>query len=124
MFMKKVLMLLATVILAASLPSCQKVVTHETPDSVALYTHPGSIPEAYTAGTRAVTITATCAWTAASEADWITVSPTSGERGIHEVILTYTENTSGNSRSGGVKFSVASGYSETYVLTQAPFLAN
>jgi hypothetical protein len=118
--MKKVLLSMAVALLAVTIaPSCQKEKVTTAPDSVALYTHPGE-PVSGEAGTKAVTISATCDWTVASRADWIVVSPESGEKGIREVILTYTENTGAAQRSGGVVFTARGGYSETYVLTQNP----
>ena len=118
--MKKVLMSIAVALLAVTLaPSCQKVEKPTRPDSVALYTHPGA-PVSYQAGTKGVTISATCDWTAASEASWVTVSPQSGEVGIHEVVLTYSENTGSTARSANVVFTAKGGQSETYVLTQNP----
>ena len=39
-------------------------------------------------------------------------------KGVKEVILTFTANTTGSQRSGDVVFSAGS-YSETYTLTQA-----
>lgn len=92
----------------------------KAPDSVYLYSTatPADSPEAAEGGTRSVTIFTTCAWTATSQADWISVSPASGsEKGIHAVHLTYTANASGAQRSGTVVFR-AGGYTETYTLTQ------
>jgi len=114
-------MLLAVASLAIGAVSCQKEIKHETPASIALYTHPGT-PETADAGVRAVTITATVdGWTATSQADWITVTLAAGmeyTKGVKEVLLSYTANTTGAQRSGDVVFSVGS-YSETYTLTQA-----
>ena len=73
--------------------------------------------ETVEAGTRAVTIAATCDWRAVSNDAWISVSPDSGDRGIHEVILSFSENTTGAVRHGSVTFSAGS-YSETFKLTQ------
>lgn len=118
--MKKVLLAIAAAVLAVAFaPSCQKVYKPVTPDSVALYTHPGD-PVAAEAGTKAVTISATADWTAASKADWILVSPASGTKGINEVVLTYSENATAAQRSGEVVFTAKGGQSETYVLKQNP----
>ena len=118
--MKKIL--LATTIILTALflaSSCQKQKQPVTVDSVALYTKPGD-PVSAAAGTKGVTISATCDWTVTSEADWISVSPSSGSRGINEVILNYTENTGKEPRSGKVVFTAKGGYSETYTLKQNP----
>ena len=118
--MKKVLMSFALALLAVVLaPSCQKVETPTRPDSVALYTHPGK-PVSYEAGTRGVTISATCDWTVKSDVSWVTVSPESGSVGIHEVVLSYSENTGTAARSANVVFTAKGGQSETFVLTQNP----
>lgn len=118
--MKKVLLLVVAAVLAVGVLSCQKEIRHETPASVALYTHPGK-PVPASAGTIGVTVSATVdGWTATSKADWITVAPAAGSeytKGVREVILTYTENTTGAPRSGDVVFSVGS-QGETYTLTQ------
>ena len=97
--------------------SCQKQETSETPESVALVTKPDSKGEAAAAGTRAVTIAATSDWTAVSNDEWITVNPTSGPKGMQEVILSFQENTTGAKRTGSVTFTAGT-YSETFVLTQ------
>lgn len=118
--MKKVLMTIAAVLITVAVaPSCQKEYKPSTPDSVALYTHPGN-PVSFKAGTKAVTITATTDWTASSSVNWITVSPSSGSRGINEVVLSYTENTGSAQRSGSVVFTSKGGYSESYELKQNP----
>lgn len=119
--MKNFLMLLAVAGLAIGVVSCQKERQHETPASVALYTHPGK-PVPAASGTIGVTVSATVdGWKAESRADWITVAIAPGSeftKGVREVILTYAENTTGAQRSGDVVFSVGS-QSETYTLTQA-----
>ncbi len=92
----------------------------KAPDSVFLYSTstPAGNPEPAEGGVRSVTIFTTCAWTATSQASWITVSPASGsEKGIHAVHLTFAANDSGAQRSGTVLFQ-AGGYSETYTLIQ------
>ena len=54
---------MAVALLAVTIaPSCQKEKVTTAPDSVALYTHPGE-PVSGEAGTKAVTISATCDWT-------------------------------------------------------------
>lgn len=104
-------------IAAIAFSSCQKQETTQTPESVTVITQPVETGEGAAAGTRAVTIAATCHWTAVSNNDWITVSPDSGEVGVQEVILTYTENTTGAERTGSVTFKAGT-YSETFTLKQ------
>lgn len=97
--------------------ACQKQETNQTPDSVAIITQPQAKGEVATAGTRAITIAATADWTAVSEADWITVAPDSGDTGVQEVILSFSENTSGAERTGKVTFR-SGNYTETFTLVQ------
>lgn len=112
---KHSLLLIAFAIIAAI--SCQKQDVSQSPESVAVITQPDAKGEASQAGTRAVTIAATTDWSAVSNADWITVSPSSGPKGMQEVILSFTENTTGAKRTGSVTFTSGT-YSETYLLTQ------
>jgi hypothetical protein len=110
-------LLLLVAFAAIAVISCQKQETPQTPESVTLITQPDPKGETVEAGTRAVTIAATCDWRAVSNDAWISVSPDSGDRGIHEVILSFSENTTGAVRQGSVTFSAGS-YSETFKLTQ------
>lgn len=114
--MKKFLLLILGVALLGLVCGCQKMRTTTAPQSVCVRTQSGS-PVESTAGTKAVTIDATASWTARSEADWITVSPDKGERGVNEVILTYTANTTSSARKGSVVFTSGK-YSETFTLEQ------
>ena len=117
MLKKCILIAGATLALVCGLSSCQKERTPQTPQSVALATQPGDKPVAAGGGSIGVTIYATSDWSAESLADWITVDPASGGRGMHEVILTYQSNSTGSVRQGDVRFSSAAN-SEIYVLTQ------
>lgn len=103
-------------IAAVAFTSCQKERTTQTPESVTVITQPISGGEEAAAGTRAVTIAATCDWKAVSNHSWITVSPDSGKVGVQEVILTYEAN-DGELRTGSVTFTAGT-YSETFKLTQ------
>ena len=113
----KILILIAT-LFAICFSSCQKQEESQTPESVAVITVPDSKPELVMTGTRAVTIMATSNWTAVSNASWLTVSPSEGGVGMNEVILHFTENTTGAERKGTVTFT-AGNYSEPSVLTQS-----
>ena len=115
--MSNKLSFIAAALLALGAVSCQKMYTAKTPDSVSLYTQSDSKAKSAEAGVQGVTICATAAWTATSNVDWISVTPSSGGKGMQEVVLTYTANTTGAQRQGGVTFS-SSTNSETYVLTQ------
>ncbi len=120
--MKQQLLLWVVAFCALGFLSCQKQKNPISPESVALMTQSITDPSKFeppTAGTRAVTIAATSEWTAVSNVTWISVSPSSGPRGIHEVILTYEENTTAEVRQGVVVFSSAKN-SESYTLNQKP----
>lgn len=115
--MKHKILLLIMAISAIAFVSCQKQRTTTTPESVAVITQPIDGGEPAEAGTRAVTIAATCDWTAVSNDSWISVSPASGKVGMKEVILTFQENTTGEVRVGSVTFKAGT-YSESFTLTQ------
>lgn len=117
MFKKAILIAGAALAIVCCCSSCQKEKKPQTPQSVALATQPGDKPVAAASGEKYVTIYATSDWTAESLADWITVEPAAGGKGIQEVTLVYQANTSGAVRKGGVRFSSAAN-SETFILTQ------
>lgn len=113
----RIALLIIAFLSVASFYSCQKQEVEKSPESVALITKPDAKGEAAAAGVRPVTIAATTNWSAVSDVDWITVDPASGPKGMQEVILTFTENTTGAKRVGNVTFTAGS-YSETFQLTQ------
>lgn len=115
--MKSKILLLIVAILTIGIVSCQKQETEQSPESVAVITKPDAKGEPATAGTRAVTIAATTKWAASSDVEWITVTPASGEKGMQEVILSFTANTTGEARVGKVTFTAGT-YSESFTLTQ------
>lgn len=102
---------------AIAFSACQKQESTQTPESVAVITQPQAEGEAAAAGTRAVTIAATCDWTAVSNDAWMTVSPESGTTGVQEVVISFQENTTGEVRTGSVTFK-AGDYNESFILTQ------
>ncbi len=114
---QKIALLIIAILSVALFSSCQKQEVKTTPESVALITKPDVKGETAEAGTRAVTIAATANWSAVSDADWLTVNPASGPKGMQEVVLSFTENTTGAKRTGSVTFTSGK-YSETFVLTQ------
>ena len=115
--MKAKILLLVVTVLTISMVSCQKQETNQTPESVAVITKPDSKGEPAAAGVRPVTIAATAAWTASPDVDWITLTPASGEKGMQEVLLNFTENKTGEVRVGKVTFTSGK-YSESFTLTQ------
>lgn len=114
--MKKILLLILGISLLGAVCGCQKVRTNPTPQSVSVRTQSGDAVES-AAGTKAVTIDATAAWTAESLAGWITVTPDKGERGVNEVLLEYSANTTAEPRTGVVVFTSGS-HSESFTLKQ------
>lgn len=99
------------------LAGCQRVDNPSASESVSVRTV-ADAPMPPTAGTHCLTIDATCAWTATTECDWISATPDRGERGVHEVILSFQANGTGADRSGTVRFTAGS-YSEIYTLEQS-----
>jgi hypothetical protein len=114
---QKIVLLIIALMSVAFLSSCQKQDVKTSPESVAVITKPQPAGETSAEGIRPVTIAATSSWSAVSDSDWLTVSPASGEKGMQEVILSFSANTTGASRTGKVTFTAGS-YSETFTLVQ------
>lgn len=114
---QKIVLAIVALLTVCCVFSCQKVEPQKSPESVAVITKPQPTGEPSTAGTRPVTIAATSHWTATSDSNWLTVSPAEGEKGMQEVILTFSDNTTGQERTGKVTFTSGT-YSETFVLVQ------
>lgn len=109
------------ILLAASIPllfcaGCQKVKTPHTKATVTVATQPSGM-QSPLEGTKTITIWPTAHWEAAADVDWVTVEPSSGERGTQEVKLHYEENFTPGVRVAVITFTAAEG-SDTYVLTQ------
>lgn len=113
--MKRIILALALVI-AATAVSCQKV-HEEDPLKDSAWFATANQTESAQAGTRRVTVYTTCDWTVSSNSDWVTVSPTSGPSGVHEITLEFKENTTGEKRLAEIAC-VAGTYTDVYVLTQ------
>lgn len=114
--MKKIILALALIV-STSVVSCQKVQS-EGPLKDSAWYATANQTESAQAGTRRVTVYTTCDWTAvSSNPEWVTVSPTSGSKGIHELTLTYSENTSGSKRTAEISC-IAGSYTDVYVITQ------
>ena len=111
------IILLITAVFALTAASCQKWETPSTPDSVSILTQAVAGGESQLGGTKAVTIAATSDWTAVSDKGWLYVTPSSGSKGIQEVVIHFNENTTSQSRTGKITFTCG-GYSETFTLTQ------
>lgn len=114
--MRKTILILAAAFSLIAV-SCQKWETPSTPDSVSILTMAETGGEAQQGGTKAVTIAATSDWTAISDKGWLYVTPSSGSKGIKEVVIHFNENTTGQSRTGKITFTCGD-YSEVYTLVQ------
>ena len=114
---QKIVLLIVALISVALFSSCQKQEVETSPECVAVITKPQATGETAAAGTRPVTIAATCNWSAQSDSNWLTVSPAEGEKGMQEVLLTFSANTTGAPRTGKVTFTAGS-HSETFTLVQ------
>lgn len=71
----------------------------------------------YSAGSAIITVNSNRDWTAESNADWLTVDPSSGEAGQTQVTMTALENTTDQPRSAAITFK-AEDLVKTYTLTQ------
>lgn len=78
-----------------------------------------SISDAGEGKTETVNVTANAAWTAASNADWVTVAPASGAEGTTEVTVTVAENPSEAAREAKVTFTINENVSTVLTVTQA-----
>lgn len=113
--MKHIAILLAASV-ALLCTGCQKVEKPRTKDTVTVATQPSGM-QSPLAGTKTITIWPTAHWEATVDVDWVTVEPSSGERGTQEVKLHYEENFTPDVRTAVITFTAAEG-SDTYVLTQ------
>lgn len=116
--MKHNLTLLIIALITICLGSCQKWEKPSTPESVSILTEPQTNGESNKGGVRAVTIAATSQWTAVSDAGWLWVTPSSGGKGVQEVTINFTKNSTGQTRKGTVTFT-SGDHSETFTLTQS-----
>ena len=110
--------LTAIAVFSLCLGSCQKWEKPSTPESVSILTEPQVNGEYAKGGVRAVTIAATSKWTAVSDAGWLWVTPSSGDKGIQEVTINFMKNSTGQTRKGTVTFT-SGDHSETFTLTQS-----
>jgi hypothetical protein len=78
---------------------------------------PTSQTPSSSAGSFSITVTSNVDWSASSDAEWLTVSPTSGSNN-GTVTGTYTANTTGVARTGSITF-IAGTLTQTVTVTQA-----
>ena len=121
----------ATVTVAANETSAARTakVTFTAGDAKAEYTisqeaisvtlSKNSISDAGEGKTETVNVTANAAWTAASNAEWVTIAPTSGAAGVTEVAVTVAENPSEAAREAKVTFTINANVTAELTVTQA-----
>lgn len=93
--MKKSLLLIFGVAAMLLAVSCQKERTSAPVQSVSVRTNVSKIVYSASGDTDALTLDATAGWTAVSRAEWLTVTPGSGPRGVCEVTVTIAANDGG-----------------------------
>ena len=121
----------ATVTVAANETSAARTakVTFTAGDAKAEYTisqeaisvtlSKNSISDAGEGKTETVNVTANAAWTAASNAEWVTIAPASGAAGVTEVAVTVAENSSEAAREAKVTFTINANVTAELTVTQA-----
>lgn len=121
----------ATVTVAANETSAARTakVTFTAGDAKAEYTisqeaisvtlSKNSISDAGEGKTEAINVTANAAWTAASNAEWVTIAPASGAAGVTEVAVTVAENSSEAAREAKVTFTINANVTAVLTVTQA-----
>lgn len=114
--MRNILLIIVAAI-SLAMGSCQKWEKPSTPESISILTEPLEVGEPSSEGIRAVTIAASADWTAVSNDSWLYVTPSSGHKGIQEVVIHFNANKTGKSRKGSVIFTCGK-HSETFRLTQ------
>ena len=121
----------ATVTVAANETSAARTakVTFTAGDAKAEYTisqeaisvtlSKSSISDAGEGKTETVNVTANAAWSAASNAEWVTIAPASGAAGVTEVAVTVAENSSEAAREAKVTFTINENVTAELTVTQA-----
>ena len=88
-------------------------------EAVSVTLSKSSIADAGEGKTETVNVTANAAWTAASNAEWVTIAPTSGAAGVTEVAVTVAENPSEAAREAKVTFTINENVTAELTVTQA-----
>lgn len=115
--MKRLLAIAISAVLGGVLFSgCQKVHESGHVDSVCIYS--AATEASAAAGSRTVTVFATCDWSVASNDAWLSVSPSEGQKGISEITYSWEANTTGAVRSGSLSLKAGS-FTDTYPVNQA-----
>lgn len=88
-------------------------------EAVSVTLSKSSIADAGEGKTEAINVTANAAWTAASNAEWVTIAPASGAAGVTEVAVTVAENPSEAAREAKVTFTINANVTAELTVTQA-----
>ena len=115
--MKTKLLLALLALLPLTYVSCQKLNQDDyVPDS-AWFATADQVEDA-SAGSRRITVYASCDWiVTCSNPEWVSVSPTSGGQGVHELTVTFTANEGSQQRVATIDCK-AGEYTDTYTVTQ------
>lgn len=113
--MRKLLLILQTLLLSTALGACSDDDDGNRPDSVYLYTTGIEVPA--TAGEKSVTLAATCHWTATPSESWVTVDPAEGGEGHVAVHAIVQANPGPDARTATVTFKAGT-YTETLTVVQ------
>lgn len=124
--MKKVL-LIASVLLAACMVSCKK--DPKVEDAVTIKTADATVP--VEGGVVSISINASVPWTAKSSADWLSISPTSGEAGDATIKASVLKNENLDDRTAEVtvtagtksaKFTVTQSQKDAMVIDKVDYV--
>lgn len=88
-------------------------------EAVSVTLSKNSIADAGEGKTETVNVTANAAWTAASNAEWVTIAPASGAAGVTEVAVTVAENSTEAAREAKVTFTINANVTAELTVTQA-----
>ena len=88
-------------------------------EAVSVTLSKSSIADAGEGKTEAINVTANAAWTAASNAEWVTIAPASGAAGVTEVAVTVAENSTEAAREAKVTFTINENVTAELTVTQA-----
>ena len=88
-------------------------------EAVSVTLSKSSIADAGEGKTEAINVTANAAWTAASNAEWVSIAPATGAAGVTEVAVTVAENSTEAAREAKVTFTINENVTAELTVTQA-----
>ena len=88
-------------------------------EAVSVTLSKSSIADAGEGKIEAINVTANAAWTAASNAEWVTIAPASGAAGVTEVEVTVAENSTEAAREAKVTFTINENVTAELTVSQA-----